>query len=467
MTVSSSTNKAAFVGDGIETDFPYAFRVDNDSDMEVYVEGLLIGSGYAVDREPDDMGGKVVFSAAPAVGEDVTLLRVLPLSQETDYTPYDSFPAQSHEDALDKLTMVQQQQQEEINRNSQAIGETPGVDTTAPPFEANKAWKWGDASEKKIINSTYDPDEQVSLAEGFADASALSASDASVALALSQKVAWESEAEAMTSDSYATEAHTVLVKEYVSNNDGTFTGTDVPGMYSSLHYSIEAAGAGGVPEAPNDGDPYVRVSLGWILGITKSVFDATVALLASKVYVDTQDGTLQTNINLKAPLASPVLTGNPQAPTPADNSLPGALATTQYVEDNGLSDGSVTTIKLADDAVTSAKTDIDEMQVAGLLPTAWCTFDGTLTGTNAPIAGYNVASVTRDSLGSYVINFFDNMDITSYCVPGAGQGNTMVGIKNPPSTNRFASYFNLEVRSGNSLSYDANPISILVFGGKT
>ncbi|MCA3173566.1 MAG: hypothetical protein ING25_11030 [Burkholderiales bacterium] len=36
---------------------------------------------------------------------------------------------------------------------------------------------------------------------------------------------------------------------------------------------------------------------------------------------------------------------------------------------------------------------------------AWCTFDGTLTGTNAPLAGGGVISVTRISAGSYVINF--------------------------------------------------------------
>jgi hypothetical protein len=35
----------------------------------------------------------------------------------------------------------------------------------------------------------------------------------------------------------------------------------------------------------------------------------------------------------------------------------------------------------------------------------WCKFNGTLTGTNAPIVGYNVSSVTRISAGLYRINF--------------------------------------------------------------
>ena len=36
---------------------------------------------------------------------------------------------------------------------------------------------------------------------------------------------------------------------------------------------------------------------------------------------------------------------------------------------------------------------------------AWCVFDGTLVGTNAPIAGGNVSTVTRNSTGNYTVNF--------------------------------------------------------------
>jgi len=55
---------------------------------------------------------------------------------------------------------------------------------------------------------------------------------------------WISEAEAMTADSYATEAVNVPVKIYTSNGDGTFTITDTT-EYSSYHWSIESATASG------------------------------------------------------------------------------------------------------------------------------------------------------------------------------------------------------------------------------
>lgn len=36
---------------------------------------------------------------------------------------------------------------------------------------------------------------------------------------------------------------------------------------------------------------------------------------------------------------------------------------------------------------------------------SWCTFNGTTVGTNAPTAGFNVKSITRNSVGNYSVNF--------------------------------------------------------------
>ncbi len=66
-----------------------------------------------------------------------------------------------------------------------------------------------------------------------ASAAASSANDA-------QLYMWSSQAEAMTSDSYANEPENVLVKNWTSDGDGTFTPTDIPNTYSSLHWSIKS-----------------------------------------------------------------------------------------------------------------------------------------------------------------------------------------------------------------------------------
>lgn len=47
---------------------------------------------------------------------------------------------------------------------------------------------------------------------------------------------------------------------------------------------------------------------------------------------------------------------------------------------------------------------------------AWCVFNGTLAGTNAPIAGHNVSSVTRTAAGAYTINFTTPMEDANYGV---------------------------------------------------
>lgn len=57
---------------------------------------------------------------------------------------------------------------------------------------------------------------------------------------------------------------------------------------------------------------------------------------------------------------------------------------------------------------------------------AWCYFNGTTTGTNAPTAGYNVTSVTRNSAGNYTVNFTTAMSSANYVIianAGALTGN--------------------------------------------
>lgn len=45
---------------------------------------------------------------------------------------------------------------------------------------------------------------------------------------------------------------------------------------------------------------------------------------------------------------------------------------------------------------------------------AWCIFNGATTGTNAPAAGGNVASITRNSAGNYTVTFATAMPDNNY-----------------------------------------------------
>ena len=127
MTVSSETNKVTYNGNGSTDTFAYTFRILDDDDILVQkrvtstgvLTTLIKTTDYSVTGVGEDAGGNVVLvdpaTDAPS-GSTIVLTRNLSLLQETDYNEYDTFPAESHETALDRLTMIAQQQQEEIGR---------------------------------------------------------------------------------------------------------------------------------------------------------------------------------------------------------------------------------------------------------------------------------------------------------------------------------------------------------------
>ena len=124
MTVSSTTTKNSYSGNGSTTVFAYGFKVFDEDDLTVILRTDATGAeavqsittNYTVSGVGNTSGGNVTFVTAPASGITVVIRRASPLTQTTDYTPNDPFPAASHEDALDNLTFIAQQQQEQRRR---------------------------------------------------------------------------------------------------------------------------------------------------------------------------------------------------------------------------------------------------------------------------------------------------------------------------------------------------------------
>ena len=123
MTVSSSTNRASYSGNGSLTTFAYGFKVFDQDDLTVILRASngtetvqTITTHYTVTGVGDVGGGNVVFGTAPASGVTVVILREMDLEQGLDLVPNDPFPAQSLEDSLDKLTFMVQQHDEQLGR---------------------------------------------------------------------------------------------------------------------------------------------------------------------------------------------------------------------------------------------------------------------------------------------------------------------------------------------------------------
>ena len=124
MTVSTTTSKVSYSGNGSTTVFAYTFKVFDEDDLTVILRDNTTGTetvqaittNYTVSGVGNTGGGNVTFVAAPATGKTVVVRRESDQTQTTDYTPNDPFPAEAHEDALDKLTFIAQEVQEELNR---------------------------------------------------------------------------------------------------------------------------------------------------------------------------------------------------------------------------------------------------------------------------------------------------------------------------------------------------------------
>ena len=163
MTVSSLTTKNSYSGNGSTSAFSYTFKIFDDDDVTVIIRTDSTGTEtvktktthYTVSGVGSASGGTITFTSGniPAAGETVLLLRNTPLTQATDYTPNDPFPAATHEDALDKLTLISQDTQEEIDRSiklSRANTMTSTEFTVPAATRANKIFAFDSSGELAV-----------------------------------------------------------------------------------------------------------------------------------------------------------------------------------------------------------------------------------------------------------------------------------------------------------------------------
>ncbi|MEQ8370787.1 MAG: hypothetical protein RIE31_05140 [Alphaproteobacteria bacterium] len=134
MTVSIETTRWEYAGDGTTTVFPYTNRIFAEGDLRVYADGTLqsLNASYSITGAGSASGGNVVFMVAPADGVTIVMVRNVPQTQETDYVENDTFPAESHETALDKLTVLVQQLQDELDRAMKVPESEVLLDMTLP-----------------------------------------------------------------------------------------------------------------------------------------------------------------------------------------------------------------------------------------------------------------------------------------------------------------------------------------------
>lgn len=139
MTVSTQNNKDAFDGTGANTALATTFPFINDTELVVTkrvtatgVETeLTLNTHYTVTGGDYAIGEVTPVDGATDFPGTVTwtIKRDTPKTQSTNYVENDNFGAETHENALDKLTYLEQDSQEEVDRTLKVAvtDDNPGV----------------------------------------------------------------------------------------------------------------------------------------------------------------------------------------------------------------------------------------------------------------------------------------------------------------------------------------------------
>lgn len=179
MLVDNSIYRNAYVANGSTKVFTISFPFLDASHIAVYQkigeaeEVKVPASQYTISGTGNPRGGTLTMNTAPAAGTKIVILRDIPITQLYNYTELDNFPAEAHENALAKLTMICQQLMELSERHL-----TVPATSTQTPQEAmreildvaSKANEYADAA-LKTFQATQRTAEQVARDKASVDVS--------------------------------------------------------------------------------------------------------------------------------------------------------------------------------------------------------------------------------------------------------------------------------------------------------
>ena len=109
MTINNQQIEITYDWDGVPAELPIPFEVYDSLQVkwEVVDNGGAPSNVVALPQKNAD--GDWVLNVTGGAPAEIRVWRETPITQETDYRPFDAFPAESHEAALDKLTMIAQE----------------------------------------------------------------------------------------------------------------------------------------------------------------------------------------------------------------------------------------------------------------------------------------------------------------------------------------------------------------------
>lgn len=146
MSISSTTNRVTYTGNDAVDTYDYTFRIFTSADLLVTVKNtstsaettLVLTTDYTVTGVTEASGGTVVLVNASQAWLDgdgdlssdytITIRRKVSLTQTTDIRNQGDFFPETHEDTFDYGRMIDQQQQDEIDRSVKSPEAVPSSD---------------------------------------------------------------------------------------------------------------------------------------------------------------------------------------------------------------------------------------------------------------------------------------------------------------------------------------------------
>ena len=285
MSISSEVSRVGYVGNGAVNTYDYTFRIFQAQDLLVVVRNtnddvqttLALTTDYTVTGVKDEGGGTIVLVDS---GQDwidggnlsadyiITIRRLVDITQTTDIRNQGDFFAEVHEDTFDTSRMIDQQQQDEIDRSIKLPESVP-----ASSFDINLPTDIvGKIEQAVITNETGDGFRmgptagEIENAEQYANEAAASAAAAAVSetnAAASEAAAAQSAIDAAN----AVEAAQWTDVRFITNADSP---VNVVESDSGTMFSVDPSGGPIVFNLPviasmSDINP-------WSIGIKKSVF---------------------------------------------------------------------------------------------------------------------------------------------------------------------------------------------------
>ncbi len=268
--LETTSSRNQYTGNGAVSNYDYDFKIFVRTHLAVIVRDtdddpvdLVIDTDYTVNGVGDEDGGSITLVSSGQAwltagklksGYKLSIRRVVVIKQQDDYANEEDFFPENHEHTYDYLTMIDQMQQDDIDR-SLKLDPSLDPDDFDMQLPANIA---DNADAVLAVNPAGDAFVfgpsigLIAAAEGFADdalaaqaaaEAAQAAADAALADALAAQAAAEAAADAAAASAAAAEAaagtwneHTVLEGQAATDLAAE---TIDAALYTSAFYSYE------------------------------------------------------------------------------------------------------------------------------------------------------------------------------------------------------------------------------------